>query len=99
MTLTQHIDYVTTYFPHKVPTLIRGVPTYKDVKRVKTELRANASSVDTELGGGDHGYLGLVLTNAEYLAVPGVNGNQFLPPVYPGALVIQPNTTGSCRKY
>ena len=93
MTLTQHIDYVTTYFPHKVPTLIRGVPNYENIKRVKTELRANASSVDTELGGGDHGYLGLVLSNTEYLAVPGVNGNMFLPPVYPGALVIRPTAT------
>ena len=93
MTLTQHIDYVTTYFPHKVPTLVRGVPNYANIKRVKTELRANASSVDSELGGGDHGYLGLVLSNVEYLAVPGVNGNMFQPPAYPRAFVISPTAS------
>ena len=47
----QHTDYATTYFPHKIPTLIRGEPIYKDLKRVKMELRANASSIDSELGG------------------------------------------------
>ena len=86
----QHIDYATTYFPHKLPTLTRGEPTYKDLKRVKMELRANASSIDSELGGGDHGYLGLVLTDPEYLAVPGVSGHNFIPPPYPGPLIIDP---------
>ena len=52
MTQFQHVDYASTYFPHKTPTLIRGEPTYKDLKRVKMELQANASSVDSELGGG-----------------------------------------------
>ena len=34
--------------------------------------------------------MGLVVTNAEYLNVPGVHGTQFVPPVYPGPLVIPP---------
>ena len=90
MTMSQHIDYVSTYFPHKVPIPIRGEPTHKDLKRLKTELRANASSVDSTLGGGDHGYLGLVLSDVEYLAIPTVNGTPFVPPAYPGPLVIPP---------
>ena len=49
--MTQHVDYVTTYFPHKIPTLVRGEPSYIDLKRIKTELRANASSVESDLGG------------------------------------------------
>ena len=58
------------------------------------ELRENASSVESDLGGGDHGYLGLVLSDAEYLTVPGVGaGNVFIPPVYPGALTIPANAT------
>ena len=93
MTQIQHVDYASTYFPHKTPTLVRGEPSYKDLKRVKMELRANASSVDSELGGGDHGYLGLVLSNTEYLSVPGVNGTRFTAPAYPGALVIPQNLT------
>ena len=60
---TTRIDYASTYFPYKTRTPIVGEPTYKALKRLKNELRANASSVDTDLGGGDHGYLGLVLTD------------------------------------
>ena len=90
MATSSHIDYVSTYFPHKVPSPIRGEPTHKDLKRLKTELRANASSVDSDLGGGDHGYLGLVLTDAEYLAIPTVHGTPFVPPAHPGPLVIPP---------
>ena len=61
----QHIDYAAS-FPHRVPTKIQGEPLYRNLKRLKTELRANASSVDTDLGGGNHGYLGLVLSRNEY---------------------------------
>ena len=52
MVLNQHVDYVSTYFPHKIQTIVIDEPTYQDLKRIKTELRANASSVDCELGGG-----------------------------------------------
>ena len=91
---SHHVDYVTTYFPHKIPTQIQGEPSYKDLKRLKMELRANASSVESNLGGGDHGYLGLVLTDAEYLTVPGVGaGNAFIAPAYPGALNIPATAT------
>ena len=44
-----NIDYTATYF--KYPTPIHGEPTNKLLKRSKTELRANASSVDIDLGG------------------------------------------------
>ena len=92
MVLT-HIDYVQTYFPHKVPTRIHGKPTYPALKTLKQELRANASSVDCDLGGGNHGYLGLVLTDAEYQAIPGVGaGNAFVAPVFPAPLVIPAGT-------
>ena len=88
MTMTPHIDYVATYFPHKTQIPICGEPTNADLKRLKTDLRANASSVDSNLGGGDHGYLGLVLSNTEYLAIPTVSNTAFVPPPYPGPFVL-----------
>ena len=66
---TGRVDYASTYFPYPTPTPIQGEPTYKALKRLKNELRANASSVDRDLGGGDHGYLGLVLSDEEYARV------------------------------
>ena len=53
------VDYASSYFKYKTPTPIQGTPTNKTLKRLKQELRANASSVESDLGGGDHGYLGL----------------------------------------
>ena len=92
MTMTPHVDYVTTYFPHKTPTLVRGEPTFIDLKRIKTELRANASSVESDLGGGDHGYLFLVLSDAEYRLIPGIT-NAAVPPTWPGTFTVDPTFT------
>ena len=52
MTTANNVDYANVYFKYKIPTSINGEPTNKTLKRLKTELRANGSSVDTNLGGG-----------------------------------------------
>ena len=85
------IDYATSYFKYKTPTPIQGPPSNKTLKRLKTELRANASSVECELGGGDHGYLGLVLNNEEYASITPAP-LPFNPPNFPDPLVIDPDT-------
>ena len=87
---TTRIDYASTYFPYPIPTPIQGEPTYKSIKRLKNELRANASSVDTDLGGGDHGYLGLILNEVEYTRV--APQTPFLAPDFPGELLIPRGT-------
>ena len=84
---SNNIDYAAVYFKYSVPTPITGEPTHKSLKRLKTELRANASSVDTDLGGGDHGYLGLVLTDVEYARIM-PTPQPFVPLNFPGLLVI-----------
>ena len=85
------IDYASAYFKYKTPQFIQGMPTNQTLKRLKIELQANASSVECNLGGGDHGYLGLVLSDAEYAAITPVPP-PFVPPAYPGALHIPNNT-------
>mmetsp|Transcript_14780 Transcript_14780/g.21115 ORF Transcript_14780/g.21115 Transcript_14780/m.21115 type:complete len:393 (+) Transcript_14780:111-1289(+) len=62
-------------------------------KRLKNELRAIASSVDTDLGDGDHGYLGLVLTDVEYANIL-PKPTPFIAPVFPGPLAIPATATG-----
>jgi hypothetical protein len=59
-----------TYFQHKVLTKIHGKPTYESLQNVLTELKANASSVPSTLGGGQYGHLGLLLSDARYTALP-----------------------------
>ena len=41
----------------------------KSLKRLKAELQANASFIETNLGGGNHRYLDLVLTDKEYVTI------------------------------
>jgi len=45
------IDYAAAYFKYKTPTPIRGQPNSKSLKRLQTELQANSSLVETDLGG------------------------------------------------
>ena len=88
--MPSNIDYAQTYFKYPTPTPITGEPTNKALKRLKNKLRVNASSVESDLGGGDHGYLGLVLTDAEY---QNVSATTFQAPNFPAALQIDPNAT------
>lgn len=85
------IDYASSYFKYKTPTPMRGEPTNKALKRLKIELQANASSIETDLGGGNHGHLGLVLTDEEYATMQ--NATPFIPPNYPPPLVIPANSS------
>ena len=85
------IDYASSYFKYKTPTSIRGEPPHKTLKRLKMELQANASSIETDLGGGNHEYLRLVLTNQEYAAIP--HAASFIPSNYPLALNIPVDAT------
>jgi hypothetical protein len=59
MTLTSSVNYKDSYFEHSVLTKIRGEPTYENLQTLTSELKANASSVPSLLGGGNHGYLGI----------------------------------------
>ena len=87
-----NVDYAATYFKYPTPNPIHGEPTNKTLKRLKTELRANISSIDTDLGGGDHGYLGLILSDQEYLRII-PTPTQFQGPTWPGTLIIAPAAT------
>ena len=45
----------------------------KILKRLKTELKSNTSSVEIDLGGGNHAYLGLAKSNEDYATIPNSN--------------------------
>ena len=81
---------MASYFKYKTPTPIQGTPTYKALDRLKAKLRANASSVETDLGGGNHEYLGFSLSDAEYAYV---SPTPVVVPEYPAPLNIPANAT------
>ena len=80
------VDYASSYFKYKTPTHITGPPTYKALKHLKKELQANASSIESDLGGGYNNYLGLTLTDEEHSTIP--TTQPFVPPTYPPLLEI-----------
>lgn len=72
----------TLLFAHEALTKIDGRPTAFGLRQLKRELYANAMAIPTDLGGGAHGYLGAIMTAADYANVP--NTVAFVTPVHPG---------------
>ena len=73
-TTVPSVEDVTNAFPTAV-TKIAGEPNYESLKNLKDELKANAASIPTTLGGGTHGYLGLILSPAAYPPSPPPNSS------------------------
>ena len=86
-----NIDYKETHFEKAELTPICGEPTYSTLERLLKELKANASTVHSNLGGGAHGHLGLVISPASYRHL---SATPFTRPAFPGtAAVIPPGST------
>ena len=64
---------------------IHGEPNYMKLKILHDQLKANAASIPSDLGGGANGHLGLVLTAPQYTYLSLV---PFVRPSHPGPLVV-----------
>ena len=83
MTTTVHkVNDFLEAFPNKV-VKHTGRPDYEILNNIKTVLKCNFATVPYALGGGTHGYLGAVLTPAEYAAARPVNTPPFADPPPP----------------
>ena len=74
-------DYPKKYFEYKEIDQIHGKPTIDLIVDIVNKLKCNAQCVPTSLGGGNHGYLGLVLSVTEYALIPGTS--TFIKPTDP----------------
>ena len=83
MTTTYTVDAITESFPNPSTPKIEGQPTFKTIKEVEKLLDTNAALVQSELGGGDHGYLGLTKSSEKHNTV---TGHDFNAHANPGAL-------------
>ena len=84
------INYRSDFFEYENLTPIRGEPDFESILKMKNEIKSNAQSVPSTLGGGNHGLLGLVLNPVEYTLVSNV---PFVSEPYPGALTFLAGTT------
>ncbi len=86
------IDYRSIFFAHPTLTPIQGEPDADALITLKNQLKANAGTVPSNLGGGNHGHLGLVLSPATYALVA---NTPFDTPIHPGALAIPQGTSAA----
>ena len=81
-----------TYFQHKVLTKISGQPTYETLLVLSNEVRANAASVPSTLGGGLYGHLGLTMSDIRYATL--ANSAPWITPGHPGVFAPPAGATG-----
>ena len=94
MTLTNDIDYKNHVFEFPELTRIVGEPSTATLITLLNEVKSNAMSVHSDLGGGENGHLGLVVSPATYQTlVP--DGVPYRKPVNPGRFVIKGRETGA----
>ena len=84
------VNYIATYFKYDPLTKAEKQPDYTTLKQIKDILKANTASVTSNLGGGNHGHLGRVLTNAEYAHASAI---PYVAQGHPGPLNIPAGAT------
>ena len=85
-----NIEYINTYFKYQTLTRIHGQPGHLCLKIIKDKMKANVSSVTSDLGRGVNGHIGLMLTQPKYAFV---STTDYVRPVHPCLLVIPPATS------
>lgn len=84
------LDYRARFFEYKDLDKIHGQPTIDSIVRHLRQTKRNAQRVHTTLGGGQLGYLALVISTADYNTIP--NSANFNRHTHPG--VFSPTALG-----
>ena len=81
--MSDSVDSVIEGFPCSTIEKHIEEPKFQIIKQVERKLVKNVSSYPSELGGGNHGYLGLLLQPPKYTLVTGQDST---PHPNPGSL-------------
>jgi hypothetical protein len=60
------VEDVIESFPHPILPTLQGEPDYQIIHAIRKSLQANSRAIDTHLGGGTLGHLGLIVSDAYY---------------------------------
>jgi hypothetical protein len=63
------VEDVMKRFPHPVLPTVQGEPDYQTIHATRKFLQANSRAIDTHLGGGTLGHLGLIISDASYAMI------------------------------
>ena len=75
------METIIENFPYPIIPKIKGKPDRKDLEKLQKMIFANATAIESTLGGGAHGYLGIAMEDAEYHTLTGAH---FVRPPNPG---------------
>jgi hypothetical protein len=64
-----NVEDVIASFPHPVLPTVQGEPDYQTIHAIRKSLQANSRAIDTHLGGGTLGHLGLIVSDASYAMI------------------------------
>jgi hypothetical protein len=84
------VNYREVFFEHPDLSRIIGIPTYETLHTLNQELKSNAMSVHSNLGGGQHGHLGLVVSPNAYALLANM---PYARPGHPAPLAIPQNAS------
>jgi hypothetical protein len=63
------VEEVMASFPHPVLPTVQGEPDYQTIHATRKFRQANSRAIDTHLGGGNLGHLGLIISDASYAMI------------------------------
>ena len=89
-TTTSSINYKDTLFNRDTLTPILVEPTFETLHKLCNEIKTNAKSVYSNLGGGSNSHIVLVLTDAQYAPI---SPTPFVYPTHPVPFTIPDSTT------
>jgi hypothetical protein len=81
------VENVIARFLHPVLPTVQGEPDYERIHAIRKSLQANSRAIDTHLGGGTLGQLGLIVSDASYAMI--APETEALPTLW-----ISPQTSG-----
>jgi hypothetical protein len=63
------VEDLIASFPHPILPTVQGEPDYQTIHAIRKLLQANSKAIDTHLGGGTLGHLGLIVSDALYATI------------------------------
>jgi hypothetical protein len=63
------VEDVMASFPHPILPTVQSEPDYQTIHATRKFLQANSRAIDTHLGGGTLGHLGLIISGASYAMI------------------------------
>jgi hypothetical protein len=81
------VEDVITSFPHPLIPKVQGETDYQTIHAIRKSLQANSRAIDTHLGGGTLGRLGLIVSDAFYAMIaPATDTGPtlYVSPIAPG---------------